>query len=70
MANHQPVYYSYLIRLWQVEEDGKPTWRASLDDPRSGERMGFASLEMLYLYLMEKIKREGIQPANGLKLVP
>jgi hypothetical protein len=53
-------YLSYLLRLWQ-ESSGEqprgdahrdaPLWRASLERPQGGERLGFASLEDLYAYL-------------------
>ncbi|MEJ2737832.1 MAG: hypothetical protein P8189_30465 [Anaerolineae bacterium] len=44
-------YVAYLLRLWR-ETGGKSTrWRASLQDPHSGERVGFAGLEELFEYL-------------------
>ena len=52
----QTRYLSYLLRLWQ-ENAGDlpggdlPLWRASLERPQDGERLGFASLEDLYAYL-------------------
>jgi hypothetical protein len=58
--NEQRRYLAYLLRLWQ-ESGGKwahgdahrdaPLWRASLERPQGGERLGFASLEDLYAYL-------------------
>ncbi|NPA93599.1 MAG: hypothetical protein GXO56_07970 [Chloroflexi bacterium] len=48
-----PVYYAYLLRLWR--DDACPTcWRASLEDPQTGKRVGFASLEKLLAYLRER----------------
>ncbi len=44
---------SYILRLWNTDPSGAAGWRASLEDPRSGERIGFASLEQLFAYLME-----------------
>jgi hypothetical protein len=43
-------YLSYLLRLWWdgVEEGG---WRASLEDPHSGERIGFGNLADLAAFL-------------------
>jgi hypothetical protein len=41
---------SYLLRIWQ-EDDETAVWRASLQSPQSGERMGFASLERLFDFL-------------------
>jgi hypothetical protein len=44
-------YLSYLLRLWQEGSGERPLWRASLESPQGGERLGFASLEDLYAYL-------------------
>jgi hypothetical protein len=48
-------YRSYLLRLWCAETAG-PCWRASLEDPHTGERFGFASLEQLFAFLMEQVE--------------
>ncbi len=50
-------YRSYLLRLWRVETPGL-CWRASLEDPHTGERIGFASLEQLFAFLMEQVEGE------------
>jgi hypothetical protein len=45
-------YRAYLLRLWQAEgDDGRPVWRAALEDARSGERHGFANLARLCAFL-------------------
>lgn len=44
-------YLSFLLRLWLVDDDGKPEWRASLEDPRTGNRHGFANIDDLARYL-------------------
>jgi hypothetical protein len=45
-----PRYRSYLLAFWE-ERSRDPSvpgvWRFSLEDPHSGERRGFASLEAL-----------------------
>ena len=51
---NQPAYRSYLLRLWRTPH----AWRASLDDPHTGKRLGFASLEQLFAYLMEATERD------------
>jgi len=48
-------YLSYLLRLWQ-ESAGEGIWRASLEDPHTGERTGFASLEDLFAFLQQRIE--------------
>ena len=47
-------YLAYLLRMWRVEAEEGPVWRASLESPHTGERAGFASLEALFAFLMEK----------------
>jgi hypothetical protein len=47
-------YYSYLLRLWR--EGGEAVgWRASLHDPRTGERTGFGSVDELFGYLQRQM---------------
>jgi hypothetical protein len=41
-------YRAYLLRLWRTPESG---WRATLEDPHSGERSAFASLAELLAHL-------------------
>ena len=50
----RPHHVSYLLRLWQVEDDGRVTWRASLQSADTGERMGFATLVALLSFLEQK----------------
>ncbi len=51
--NNQP-YHAYLLRLWSSEEQGKVVWRASLENPGTGERLGFASLERVFAFLQDQ----------------
>jgi len=44
-------YMSYLLRLWRTSTDGQGVWRASLTDPLTAERIGFADLEALFEFL-------------------
>ena len=46
-----PRYIAYLLRLWQVRDGEGLVWRALLERPGSGERLGFASPEELFAYL-------------------
>lgn len=57
MVKDRPRYFSYLLRLWLPGDEGKVSWRASLEDPRTGERLGFPSLEALFAYLQEQISK-------------
>jgi hypothetical protein len=68
MDKEQPVYFSYLLRLWredatelvdQVDEaphrkDNRPVWLASLESSLSGQRLGFASLDGLCAFLRQQ----------------
>jgi len=42
---------SYILRIWAEEEEGCRVWRASLTAIPSGERLGFASLQMAFKFL-------------------
>ena len=52
-ASKRP-YHSYLLRLWPANHQGQVTWRASLENPQTGERLGFASLERLFAFLQDQ----------------
>ncbi len=54
MREEQRRYLSYLLRLWQVGSGAEGVWRASLEDPHTGECKGFASLEDLFEFLGEQ----------------
>ena len=47
-------YLSYLLRLWRERGSASIHWRASLQDPHSGQRMGFAHLDELVAFLREQ----------------
>jgi hypothetical protein len=51
VTKEQAHYSSFLLRLWQAGGNGKPVWRASLENPQTGEHLGFASLKELFIYL-------------------
>jgi hypothetical protein len=48
----QANYHSYLLRLWWAGLSGVCEPRASLEDLRTRERIGFANLEELFVFLM------------------
>jgi hypothetical protein len=52
------AYLSFLLRLWRVRQNGPDVWRASLEDPRTGKRRGFADLELLITFLRDQITGE------------
>jgi hypothetical protein len=44
---------AYLVRCWLVETEQGPVWRASVEDPHSGERYTFADLSGAFAFLGE-----------------
>ena len=48
------IYQAYLLRLWLADKEATSTaeWRVSLEDPHTGKRLGFASLEHLFAFLL------------------
>jgi hypothetical protein len=50
-----------MLRLWQAgSRSGQPVWRASLENPHTGERQAFGDVEALVAFLAEKL---GVPPA-------
>jgi Ser-tRNA(Ala) deacylase AlaX len=61
MSKEQPNYISYLLRMWRANGEGKEVWRASLENPHTGERIGFASLDKLFAFLLQQA---GVAPTR------
>ena len=52
-----PRYRAFLLTLWEErsqDRDSPQVWRFRLEDPRTGQQRGFASLEAL----VEALKQE------------
>jgi hypothetical protein len=47
-------YASYLLRLWQVQDNDHWMWRASLESSQSGEKWFFANLDDLLVFVRTK----------------
>jgi hypothetical protein len=47
-------YVAYLLRLWQMSEEGQVGWRASLENAHTGKRQGFSSLDDMFAYVMRQ----------------
>ena len=60
MEVEQPDYLSYLLRLWRVSDEEEPTWRGLLKSSRTGQQVGFGSLEELFCFIQEQA---GMAPA-------
>lgn len=54
MSKEQPGYISYLLRIWRSNGD-ETAWRASLQNPHTGERIGFAGIDELCIFLRQQI---------------
>ncbi len=50
---------SYVLRLWQVSEGGRPALRISLENTQTRERRGFTDLEALLAFLRSRIETSG-----------
>jgi hypothetical protein len=50
-------YLSYLLRLWREGGEGRSVWRASLKSSRTGEKVGFGSLEEMCEFLQRETGR-------------
>ncbi len=56
--SESPDLRAYMLRFWKVHSNDpqRPaTWRFSLEDPHTGEKFGFADLEMLVAFLQAEI---------------
>lgn len=50
-------YHAYLLRIWHAQgADENVTWQASLQDAATRQRIGFASLEGLFAFLLNEIE--------------
>jgi len=62
----QPVgaahYRAYLLRIWNGSQAGL---HASLQDAKTGLRLGFSSLEELFAYLMDETERPDREQKDG-----
>ncbi|WP_420627606.1 hypothetical protein [Candidatus Leptofilum sp.] len=58
MSNFEPIYQSYLLRLWVVDESGKPVQRISLQCVSNGRWQTFANLQAMCAFLEEQLPNE------------
>jgi hypothetical protein len=63
MAKHPAAYLSYLLRLWHTGEADR--WKASLEDPVTGYRRGFGSLQALFGFLLSKMQEDNKKHTRG-----
>jgi hypothetical protein len=63
-----PRYRTYLLTLWEErgrEKSAHVVWRFRLEDPRTGKRRGFATVEGLVAALEEEMREARDGPAAG-----
>ena len=65
MAARERRYLSFLLRLWRINQNSNETWRASLEDPRTGEQRGFASLDLMMEFLLEQLQQTAGDEQNN-----
>ena len=56
---HETAYLSYLLRVWQVEENGRFTWHGSLEKTGNRREFYFTNPDDLFAFLhtqMQKIE--------------
>ena len=46
-------YFSYLLRIWQPDNQTADEWFASLENPKSREVVYFKNMEEMFAYLRE-----------------
>ena len=49
-------YLSYMLRLWREGKQGR-RWLSSLQNPITGERIGFACMDELFEFLRDKTRQ-------------
>ena len=64
MTRHQRRHLSYLLRLWPVHQQDQTAWRASLENPHTGELLGFATLERLFAFLEDQTSMASDEKAS------
>lgn len=51
MEPEKAAYRSFLLRLWQVEQNGDWIWRCSLEEAGTSRHQKFVDLDALFSYL-------------------
>lgn len=58
------TYVAYMLRLWQAGScEGIPVWRASLENPHTGERLVFGDRKGLLAFLAD-LMGESVDQSN------
>ena len=65
MPREKRLYFSYLLRLWQIKSGGQLIWRISLESTKAGKRQGFADLAALCAYLEQEMNGLALDEAHS-----
>lgn len=64
MNETQRGYVSYLLRLWQAQDNGDWVWRATLECSQTGQRWAFANLDELLAFLRAQTSEVSVGQGN------
>jgi hypothetical protein len=70
MSDESDGYHTYLLRVWRARYGGHWQWHASLENPRTGERVTFATLDALSQYLESRSVLPGGKGDAGYGALP
>jgi hypothetical protein len=65
MFDKPPRYRSYVLTFWEErsrDPDTPVVWRFGLQDPRTGQRRGFARFEELMTFLRSEVEGSESRP--------
>ena len=67
VTRNEQSYHSYLLRMWRSNSNENGRWTFMLENPHTGERHGFTSLEDLVITLQKKMDEwdENPGPVKG-----
>ncbi len=68
-AQKPVVYLSYLVRLWRATQTAPAQWLASVQNPHTGERIGFENVEQLFAFLLAQMEGDP-RPHERVHTVP
>jgi hypothetical protein len=58
MSDEPDGYQAYMLRLWRARCKGQWQWRASIENPHTGEHQWFATLEQFFAFLSKQCARQ------------
>jgi len=57
---------SFILRLWREVQSDTLNWRASVENSETGKRIGFSSLEQLFVFLIDLTESDcDLQPKES-----